>query len=135
MLLTVLVSTDPSGKTTLSVGLFVLSKSVFSVSSTVTVVVVADLIRPPLLSPARTGSLTSITCPGLTTTPSASPVVKLIVSVEFCSSNKINLPNLLAWFLELQPNPVTFFWIIPYLFFALVSSTVSKFNSWFSISK
>jgi len=91
-----LVSTDPSDRITLSVGLFVASKSVSSVLSTVTVVVVADFILPPLLNPALTGSLTSITCPGLTITPSEIPVVKLIVSVEFCSSNKRNLPNLLA---------------------------------------
>ena len=49
--LTGLVSTDPSDKITLSVGLFVVSKSVSSVLSTVTVVVVADFILPPLLSP------------------------------------------------------------------------------------
>ena len=89
--LTGLVSTDPSERTTLSVGLFVASKSVSSVLSTVTVVVVADFILPPLLSPALTGSLTSITCPGLTTTPSDKPVVKLIVSVEFCSSNSTKI--------------------------------------------
>ena len=92
--LTGFVSTDPSDKITLSVGLFVASKSVSSVLSTVIVVVVADFILPPLLNPALTGSLTSITCPGLTTTPSDKPVVKLIVSVEFCSSNNKNLPNL-----------------------------------------
>ena len=94
--LTSLVSTEPSDKITLSVGLLVASKSVSSVSSTVTVVVVAAFILPPLLSPALTGSLTSITWPGLTTTPSDNPVVKLIVSVEFCSSNNKNLPNLAA---------------------------------------
>ena len=135
ILLTFFFSTLPSGMTTLTVALFVLSKSVSPVLSTVIVVVVAALIRPPRLKPALTGSLTSITWFGLTTTPSANPVLKLIVSVEFCSSNKINRPNLLAWFLDVQPNPVIFLWIIPYLFLAVVFSTVSKFGSWLSISK
>ena len=108
MLLTFLVSTDPSDKITLKVGLFVASKSVFSVSSTVIAVVVADFILPPLLNPALTGSFTSITCPGLTIIPSANPEVKLIVSVEFCSSNKINLPNRAACPLDVQPKPVIF---------------------------
>ena len=58
---TVPFSTEPSDKITLSVGLLVASKSVFAVSSTVIVVVVADLIIPPRLTPALTGSLTSIT--------------------------------------------------------------------------
>ena len=128
-------STVPLGKTTLTVALFVASRSVSDVLSTVMVVVVAELIRPPLLNPALTGSLTSITCPGLTTTPSPIPVVKLMVSVEFCSSNRINLPNLLAWFLDVQPKPVIFLWIIPYLFLAAVSSTVSKSGSILVISK
>ena len=57
-------STVPLGKTTLTVGLLVLSKSVSAVLSTVIVVVVAELIRPPLLNPALTGSLTSINWPG-----------------------------------------------------------------------
>ena len=91
-----LLSTLPSDKTTDNVGLFVASKSVAAVSSTVIAVVVAAFILPPLLLPALTGSLISITCPGLTTTPSYKPVAKLTVSVEFCSSNKINLPILLA---------------------------------------
>ena len=56
--LTFLVSTVPFGITTLTVGLFVASRSVADVLSTLIVVVVAEFIRPPLLKPALTGSLT-----------------------------------------------------------------------------
>ena len=59
--LTSFVSTEPSDKITLNFGLLLVSKSVDPTSSTVTEVTVADLILPPLLTPALTGSLTSIT--------------------------------------------------------------------------
>ena len=53
--LTDFVSTDPSDRITLSVGLFVLSKSVSSVLSTVTVVVVADFIVHKIINTSLNG--------------------------------------------------------------------------------
>ena len=79
-----LVSTDPSDKITDNVALFVETKSVSVVSSTVIAVVVADAILPPLLEPAFTGSLISIICPGLTNVPASRVTEKEQVSPEFC---------------------------------------------------
>ena len=50
------------------------------ISSTVIAVVVAALIRPPLRSPALTGSAISIICPGLTTTPASIEVENVTTS-------------------------------------------------------
>ena len=54
----------PSGRTTLKVDPPSTARPV--ASSTVTELVVAETIRPPLLSPLRTGSAISIIWPGLT---------------------------------------------------------------------
>ena len=82
-----LLSTVPSGKITLNVGLFVVGKSVAAESSTVIWVVVAELTLPPLLRPERTGSAISITAPGLTTTPESIEVANETTSLSFCSAN------------------------------------------------
>ena len=79
------------------------------------VVVVADFILPDLLSPPLTGSATDITLPGLTIAPASNEVVKVTVS-DSCSSLKtIAFANLLACFLEVQPNAFIVFFTIPYL--------------------
>ena len=93
---TFLVSTEPSDNTTLNVALFVASRSVLAVSSTVIAVVVADAIFHPLLSPLLTGSLTSMICPGLTNVPASSVTSKEQVSPEFCSLYKNHFPILEA---------------------------------------
>ena len=90
-------STVPSERITLIVGLsFKAGKVVCASASIVTVVVVADTTRPPLLAPARTGSFISITEPGLTSIPESIEVVKVTVSDWFCSAKRIERPNLAA---------------------------------------
>ena len=133
---TSLVSTVPSGKTTLNFGEFVVAKSEAFASSIVITVVdeTADNL-PPLLTPARTGSLISIIAPGLTTAPASIEVVKLTSSDSFCSANNIALPNLAACPLDVQAKALTCFVIIPNLLCAVVSSTISKSTSWLSILK
>ena len=87
----------PSGNTTLNFGEFVVAKSdAFALSTVITVVDVTADNLPPLLTPARTGSLISIIAPGLTTAPASTEVEKLTNSDSFCSANKIALPNLAA---------------------------------------
>ena len=88
------VSTVPSDKITLNVGLSPKAgKVVFESESIVMAVVVAATTRPPLLAPALTGSFTSITDPGLTTIPASIDVVKFMISDSFCSANKIARPK------------------------------------------
>ena len=85
----------PSGKTKVRVGLSVVGKSVCCVSSTVTTVVelTAESL-PPRLTPARTGSLISITAPGRTKSPASNEVVKVQSSDSLPSENEIALANL-----------------------------------------
>ena len=68
--------------------------SVFSKSSSVTVVPLALFILPPLLTPAFNESETSIISPHLKVTPASIVVVNAMVSPEFCSLNKNHFPNL-----------------------------------------
>ena len=91
------ISTVPSSKTTLISGVSDIEGiNVSEEASIVIVVVVADITRPPLLAPALTGSLISITAPGLTTTPASIEVEKVTVSDSFCSAKRIARPNLCA---------------------------------------
>ena len=85
----------PSGKTKVRVGLSVVGKSVCCVLSTVTTVVelTAESL-PPRLTPARTGSLISITAPGRTKSPASNEVVKVQSSDSLPSENEIALANL-----------------------------------------
>ena len=97
MALTLFVSTVPSGKTRLKVGLLSVVKSVAFVSSTVTTVVeVTPANLPPRLTPALNGSFMSIMLPGLTITPLSTEVEKLTISDSFCSANNIARPSLAA---------------------------------------
>ena len=74
-------STVPSERITLIVGVsFKAGKVVCASASIVIVVVVEDTTRPPLLAPARTGSFTSTTEPGLTSIPESIEVVKVTIS-------------------------------------------------------
>ena len=75
---TLRLSTVPVGRITDRVVLVPIARPV--ASSTVTVVVVAVEMRPPRREPAFTGSLTSMICPGRTTTPASIEAVKLITS-------------------------------------------------------
>ena len=93
--------------------------------STVIWVVVAVFIRPALLAPALTGSLTEITLPGLTIAPASIDVEKVTTSDSFCSLNNIALPNLWAWPREVQAKALTSFLTIPSFAWAVVSSTTS----------
>ena len=113
----VLDSTFPLLKITLIVGLVAGSPNagieVAVAASIVIAVVVAETIRPPLLTPALTGSFISITEPGLTTTPASIEVVKVTVSLSFCSANSIARPNLAAWLREVHANAFTCFILTP----------------------
>ena len=87
----------PSGKIKDKVGLFVVGKSVLSVSSTVTTVVEVTLFNlPERLTPARTGSLILITAPGLHINPPSIDVVNVTSSDSFASENAIAFANLCA---------------------------------------
>ena len=91
------VSTVPSGKIKDNVGLFVVGKSVLSVSSTVTTVVEVTLYNlPERLTPARTGSLILITAPGLHIKPPSIDVVNVTSSLSLASENAIAFANLCA---------------------------------------
>ena len=84
----------PSGKITLIFGLSLISgKVVLLAESIVIFVVVAATTRPPLLAPARTGSLIAITLPGLTIAPESIEVVNEITSDSLCSAKRIVLPR------------------------------------------
>ena len=72
--------TVPSGRITDSMVLVPIASPV--ASSTVMAVVVADVIRPPRLAPALTGSMIEMIWPGLTITPAATDAVKVQTSVS-----------------------------------------------------
>ena len=92
-----LVSTLPSGITTLIFALAVVAISVFVESSRVmTVVEVTEDIFPPLLKPLRTGSAICMIADGLTIIPLSIEVVKLTTSVSLASLKSIARPNLAA---------------------------------------
>ena len=99
------------------------------------VVVVAATTRPPLLAPALTGSLISITEPGLTTIPASIEVEKVTVSLSFCSAKSIARPNLAAWLREVHANAFTCLTIVPNLDIAVASSTTSESTSFESMLK
>ena len=84
------------------------------------------LILPPLLVPVFTGSLIPITCPGLTITPDDKSIVKVTVSVKFCSLNLTHRANREACPDEVTPNASICFSIIPYLDIA-ASEEISAF--------
>ena len=75
---TLRLSTVPVGRITERVVLVPIARPV--ASSTVTAEVVPETMRPPRRLPARTGSATSMICPGRTTTPASIEAVKLITS-------------------------------------------------------
>ena len=120
---------------------FKTGKVVCASASIVIAVVVADTIRPPLLAPARTGSFTSITEPGLTTTPASIEVLKVITSDCSSSANIIALPSLAAWLREVQANAFTFLIWVPNFCLLVTSAvlslspTTSKSTSFESILK
>ena len=93
LLFTFLVSVNPSGKITLNFALSVIDKSVASSSSTVITVVEAAEILPPLLIPLLTGSIMSMTIPGLTTAPPSIDVLNVMISDSLCSVNAKYLPR------------------------------------------
>ena len=95
--LIILVSTEPSGKTTDNVAEFSVVRSVLFASSTTTVVVlVTDFLRPPLHTPALKESAVAIIVDGLTITPASSVVVNETTSDSFKLEYKNQRPNLLA---------------------------------------
>ena len=116
----------PSGKTTDNTGLLFASRSVAELESSTTIcVVVALLIRPPLLTPDLTGSATFITAPTLTKVPASSVVVNVTTSPSFACVYKNHLPSLCAIPLEVTANALIFLTTNPNLACNAVSSTVS----------
>ena len=85
-------STVPSGKITYRNDPVPKFRSVLAVSSTVIVLLVADLMRPPLRAPEITGSAIWMICPGRTVCPASRLLVKLTTSFSNFSEYRIHLP-------------------------------------------
>ena len=96
-----------------------------SALSTVITVVVADTTRPPRLTPARTGSLISMTWPGLTITPASIDAVNATISVSYFEEYRSHSPMRRACPLDVHAKASSSVLIIPYLAMLVMSSVTS----------
>ena len=94
-------------------------------SSTVMAVVVADVIRPPRLTPALTGSLIEMIWPGRTIAPASTEAVKVHTSISFRPEYSSHSPIRWAWPREVQAKAVISVLTIPYFAIPAGSSTTS----------